>query len=166
MNNDEILKHVDHTYLKPFATWENIEKLCNEALEYHTASVCIPPCFIKRVKETFPNLNICTVIGFPNGYQTTAVKKFEAIDISLYGLSEEEYRINTGNANSFGLINEGFTKLKEADIDFRVTLVINNNKGHQLSSFGETMSFTESLRRLVKRQHQLILHSHLRLYYL
>lgn len=62
-------------------------------------------------------------------------KKFEAIDISLYGLSEEEYRINTGNANSFGLINEGFTKLKEADIDFRVTLVINNNNWHQMEDY-------------------------------
>lgn len=100
MNNDEILNHVDHTYLKPFATWENIEKLCNEALEYHTASVCIPPCFIKRVKETFPNLNICTVIGFPLGYNTTQTKVFETVEAINDGANEIDMVINITDAKS------------------------------------------------------------------
>ena len=100
MNNDEILKHVDHTYLKPFSTWENIEKLCNEALKYHTASVCIPPCFIKRVKETFPNLNICTVIGFPLGYNTTQTKVFETVEAINDGANEIDMVINITDAKS------------------------------------------------------------------
>ena len=75
MDTQEILSHVDHTLLKPTATWQQIECLCREAIEYKTASVCIPPCYIRRVKKAFGSeVAICTVIGFPLGYSTTAAK--------------------------------------------------------------------------------------------
>ena len=75
MDIKEILKHVDHTQLKAFATWEDIKKLCDEAIEYNTASVCIPPSYIKRVKKEYGDkIKICTVVGFPLGYHDTLVK--------------------------------------------------------------------------------------------
>ena len=81
MTNKEILSRIDHTLLKQFATWEEIKVICDDAIEYKTASVCIPPSYVKKIKETYgEQLNICTVIGFPLGYNTTAVKVFEAVD--------------------------------------------------------------------------------------
>lgn len=78
MDQKEILKHVDHTQLRAFATWEDIQKLCEEAIEYETASVCIPPCYIKRVHDTYgEKINICTVVGFPLGYSVTEAKAAE-----------------------------------------------------------------------------------------
>ena len=78
MDQKEILSHVDHTQLKAFATWEDIQKLCEEAIEYQTASVCIPPCYIKRVHDTYgEKINICTVVGFPLGYSVTEAKAAE-----------------------------------------------------------------------------------------
>ena len=74
MENSEIFPHIDHTLLKATATAEQITRLCEEALLYHTASVCIPAGYVKFAREKFPELNICTVIGFPLGYSTTAVK--------------------------------------------------------------------------------------------
>jgi deoxyribose-phosphate aldolase len=83
MNTSEILSHVDHTLLKAFATWEDIQKLCEEAMEYHTASVCVPPSYIKRIHDTYgEKINICTVVGFPLGYSTTKAK------VELYEESE------------------------------------------------------------------------------
>ena len=71
----EMLSKVDHTQLKAFCTWEDICRLCQEAVRHHTASVCIPPCYVGRVKEAYGGqLKICTVIGFPLGYQVTAAK--------------------------------------------------------------------------------------------
>ena len=70
MTEKEIMRHVDHTQLKAFATWEDIKKLCDEAVEYQTASVCIPPCYIQRVKEAYgEQINICTVVGFSTRLQ-------------------------------------------------------------------------------------------------
>ena len=81
MTKQEILRHIDHTQLKAFCTWEDIKKLCDEAIEYNTASVCIPPSYIERIKETYGDkINICTVIGFPLGYNTTETKVFEVKD--------------------------------------------------------------------------------------
>ncbi len=77
MEISEILGYIDHTKLSATASWTEIEQLCKEALEYRTASVCIPPCYVKRVREAFPKLNICTVIGFPLGYMTTRAKMRE-----------------------------------------------------------------------------------------
>ena len=77
MDNQEILSHIDHTQLKAYATWEDIDKLCRQAAAYHTASVCIPPCYIRRVRKAYPDLTICTVVGFPLGYSVTAAKAAE-----------------------------------------------------------------------------------------
>ena len=75
MNAQEILEKVDHTQLKAFATWEDIMKLCDEAVQYHTASVCVPPAYIKGIHDTYGDtVNICTVVGFPLGYSVTEAK--------------------------------------------------------------------------------------------
>ena len=94
MNNATILRHVDHTLLKATATWEEIEQLCNEAIEFQTASVCIPPCYIKRIRKAFPDLNICTVIGFPLGYNTTYAKTIEAQNALEDGANELDMVVN------------------------------------------------------------------------
>lgn len=96
MTNSEILKHIDHTLLRPVSTAAEIDALCEEAMRLHTASVCIPPSYVKHVREKFPELNICTVIGFPLGYNTTAVKCFEAQDAINNGANEIDMVINLG----------------------------------------------------------------------
>ena len=89
MTNEEILRHIDHTLLKPVATWDDIAKLCDEAVEYHTASVCIPPAYVKRVHDKYKDkLNICTVIGFPLGYNTIDAKAYETKKALEEGASE------------------------------------------------------------------------------
>lgn len=78
MTIQEMLKHVDHTQLKAFATWEDITRLCEEAIEYETASVCVPPAYIGRIHDTYGDkVNICTVVGFPLGYSVTEAKAAE-----------------------------------------------------------------------------------------
>ena len=78
MTEREILRHVDHTLLKAYASWEEIQRLCDEAVCYQTASVCVPPCYVKRIHDTYgEKINICTVIGFPLGYSTTKAKAAE-----------------------------------------------------------------------------------------
>ena len=96
MNNSDIFPHIDHTLLKATATADQITQLCEEALLYHTASVCIPASFVKFAREKFPELNICTVIGFPLGYSTTAVKCFEARDAIQNGANEIDMVVNLG----------------------------------------------------------------------
>ncbi|MCB7067259.1 Deoxyribose-phosphate aldolase [uncultured Clostridium sp.] len=97
MEKKDILGRVDHTLLKQTATWEQIETLCREGMEHATASVCIPPCYVKRAKEyTGENLAICTVIGFPNGNMTTAAKVFETEDAVRNGADEIDMVINIG----------------------------------------------------------------------
>jgi len=97
MNAMEILTHVDHTLLKPESTWDQVKALCDEAMEYHCASVCIPPAFVKRAVDYVQgNLKVCTVIGFPNGYHTTAAKIFETKDAVENGASEIDMVINIG----------------------------------------------------------------------
>ena len=88
MNNNEIFPHIDHTLLRATSTASEIDSICNEALTYNTASVCIPPSYVAYVHEKYPTLNICTVIGFPLGYSTTAVKCFEAQDAIENGANE------------------------------------------------------------------------------
>ncbi|QBE97184.1 Deoxyribose-phosphate aldolase [Blautia producta] len=93
--NREILRHIDHTLLKATAEWEEIRKLCEEAVTYGTASVCIPPCYVERVHKSFGNsLDICTVIGFPLGYSTRETKVFEAKDAVSKGAREVDMVIN------------------------------------------------------------------------
>ncbi len=88
MTNAEILSHIDHTVLKPDAKWEDIAQICEEALQYHTASVCIPPYYVARAKREYPELNVCTVVGFPLGYQESAAKAQEA-GLALAGGARE-----------------------------------------------------------------------------
>jgi deoxyribose-phosphate aldolase len=91
----EILKTVDHTLLKQDATWDNIKILCDDAIKYNTASVCISPYFVKAVKDYYnDSIKICTVIGFPNGYSTTEVKLFETKNAIQNGASEIDMVIN------------------------------------------------------------------------
>ena len=98
MTTQEMLSHVDHTLLQATATWPQIEALCREAIEYRTASVCIPPCYIRRVRETFASaVTICTVIGFPLGYSVTAAKVTEAREALRDGADEVDMVINISN---------------------------------------------------------------------
>lgn len=97
MNITKILAHCDHTLLSQTSRWEDIKKICDEGIEYSTASVCIPPCFVKEAKKYVgEKLAICTVIGFPNGYMTTAVKAFETQDAVNNGADEIDMVINIG----------------------------------------------------------------------
>ncbi len=97
MTKQEILACVDHTHLKPEATWAQIEKLCNEAVQYKTASVCIQPCFVeKAVHYLKGKVKVCTVIGFPLGANTTQMKVFEAKQALLNGCDEFDMVINIG----------------------------------------------------------------------
>ena len=97
MEISKILSYCDHTLLKQDAVWSDIKQICDDGIEYGTASVCIPPAFVKQAKEYVKDkLKICTVIGFPNGYNTTAVKCFETIDAIDHGADEIDMVINIG----------------------------------------------------------------------
>ena len=97
MNIKEILSKVDHTLLSQNATWDEIKAICDDGLKYETASVCIPASFVKKTKEYVgEKLSICTVIGFPNGYSTTATKVFETADAIKNGADEIDMVINVG----------------------------------------------------------------------
>lgn len=97
MDIKEILNKCDHTLLNQTATWEEIKAICDDGMEFNTASVCIPPSYVKRVKDYVGDrLQICTVIGFPNGYNTTAVKEYETIDAIKNGADEIDMVINIG----------------------------------------------------------------------
>ena len=117
MNKQEILSKVDHTLLKQTATWEQIKVICDEGAENQTASVCIPPCFVKQAAEYVNGkVAICTVIGFPNGYNTTRVKVFETEDALRNGADEIDMVINIGWAKEkkFDLIKEEIKAIKAA----------------------------------------------------
>ena len=104
MDVKEILKHVDHTLLKQTATWEDIKQICDDGIKYGCASVCIPQTYVNHAAHYvaeqqhygFGQLPICTVIGFPNGYNTTAAKIFETKDAVENGASEIDMVINNG----------------------------------------------------------------------
>ena len=97
MNKNDILKTVDHTLLTQTATWEEIRQILDDAMYYHTASACIPAAYVRQAAEYVNGrLPICTVIGFPNGYHTTAVKVFEASDAVANGASEIDMVIHIG----------------------------------------------------------------------
>ena len=96
-NTKNILGMVDHTLLKQTATWEEIRTLCDDAIRFRTASVCIPPCYVKQAKEYVKDaMRICTVIGFPNGNVTTETKVFETGDAVKNGADEIDMVINIG----------------------------------------------------------------------
>ncbi len=116
MTREELLSRVDHTQLKAFATWEDIRRLCEEAIKYHTASVCVPPSYVRRIHETYgEELTICTVVGFPLGYSTTEVKAAEARQALLEGCSEIDMVINLGDVKSglFDKVEEEIRALKK-----------------------------------------------------
>lgn len=117
MNNiKDIVKHVDHTLLAQGATWEQIRQICDDAIHYGTASVCIPPSYVKQVKEYMQNrMAVCTVIGFPNGYMTTAAKAFETRDALENGADEIDMVINNGwvKDERFREIQEEIHELKK-----------------------------------------------------
>lgn len=97
MTTEEILSKVDHTLLAQTATWEEIREILDDAMKYHTASACIPPSYVKQAAEYVNGrLPICTVIGFPNGYSTTATKVFETKDAVANGASEIDMVLNIG----------------------------------------------------------------------
>ena len=101
MEAKEMLTYVDHTQLKAFATWEDIKKLCEESIECHTASVCIPPCYIKRVHDAYGDkINICTVVGFPLGYSVTAAKVAEVRQALADGANEIDMVINISDVKN------------------------------------------------------------------
>lgn len=101
MDIQNILAHCDHTLLSQTATWAQIRTVCDDGMHYRTASVCIPPCYVKRAKEYVGDrLKICTVIGFPNGYATTAAKVFETEDAVRNGADEIDMVINIGALKS------------------------------------------------------------------
>lgn len=115
MDLNIIASKVDHTLLRQEATWDEIRRLCDEALQYHTASVCIPPSYVKRAAEYLDGrLPVCTVIGFPNGYETTAVKRFETQDAITNGAEEIDMVINIGwvREKAFSLVEEEIRSIK------------------------------------------------------
>ena len=116
MTKEEIYPYIDHTLLNPVATYDEIKTLCEEALEAKTASVCIPPCFVKRVRADYPGLNICTVIGFPLGYSSTGVKVYETETAIKDGADEIDMVINQGDVKmgQFVKVKEEIEAVKKA----------------------------------------------------
>ena len=127
MNTTEILKMVDHTLLAQGATWEEIKQICDDAMKYQTASVCIPPSYVAQVKEYVQEeMAVCTVIGFPNGYMTTAAKEFETKDALQNGADEIDMVINIGwlKDKKYDLLEKEIRTLKEACGDKLLKVII------------------------------------------
>lgn len=108
MDKMEMLSKVDHTLLKAYASWDDIKEICDEAMKYHTASVCVPPTYIKRIRAEYKNLTICTVIGFPLGYSVTAAKIAETEAALEDGADEIDMVINIAD-----LKNGDFDKVRD-----------------------------------------------------
>lgn len=117
MTREEMLGKVDHTQLKAFATWEDIQRLCDEAIEFHTASVCVPPAYIKRIHDTYGDkINICTVVGFPLGYSVTAAKVAEVEQALADGCNEIDMVVNISDVKNglYDKVEEEIRTLKTA----------------------------------------------------
>ena len=117
MELNEILSHVDHTLLKQESTWEQIKAICDDGVKFNTASVCIPRSYVKECADYCGDkLSICTVIGFPNGYNTTACKVFETADAVKNGADEIDMVINIGwlKCKRYDLILNEIKAIKEA----------------------------------------------------
>ena len=127
MDKKEILKHIDHTLLKAVATWEDIKVLCDEAIEYGTASVCVPACYISRIHETYGDkINICTVVGFPLGYSVTEAKVLETRKAIEDGANEIDMVINISDVKNgdFEKVTKEIAALKEACGDQILKVII------------------------------------------
>ena len=134
MTKEELLSYIDHTLLKPVSTWEQIQKICEEGAEHHTASVCIPPAFVKRAADAYGDrVKICTVIGFPLGYNTTDVKVYETKKAIEEGADEVDMVVNLGDVKegAFDKVTEEIKALREA------------SKGKVLKVIIETCFLTE-----------------------
>ena len=134
MDIKKILSYVDHTLLSQSATWEEIKAICDDGITYGCKSVCIPPSYVKSASEYVNGkIRICTVIGFPNGYNTTKAKCFEAYDAVENGADEIDMEINIG-------------KLKDKrydDVLYEISEVKNACKGKLLKVIIETCLLTE-----------------------
>lgn len=127
MDVKEMVKHVDHTLLLQPCTWEEIRQICDDAVAYGTASVCIPPSYVKQAADYLQGkVAVCTVIGFPNGYMTTAVKEFETKDAIANGAAEIDMVINIGwlKDKKYGLLEEEIRTLKAACGDKILKVII------------------------------------------
>ena len=127
MTKEQLFSYVDHTQLKAFATWEDIKKLCDEAVEYKTASVCVPPCYIKRIADTYGDkINICTVVGFPLGYSTTEAKVQEVKTAIEDGVSEIDMVVNISDVKNgdYEKVEEEIKALREACGDKILKVII------------------------------------------
>lgn len=127
MDTKKILSMVDHTLLLQTSTWEEIRALCDDAIHYGTASVCIPPCFVQQAKEYVGNqMKICTVIGFTNGNHTTATKVFETIDAVNNGADEIDMVINVGmlKAKNYDYVLNEIREIKDACGDKILKVII------------------------------------------
>ena len=127
MKKELIYQHIDHTLLKAVSSWEDIHKLCEEAVAHGMASVCIPPSYIKRVHEVYGDkLNICTVIGFPLGYNTTEVKRSEVEQAIAEGAKEVDMVVNLGDVKNgdFDRVTEEIATLKRAAGDKILKVII------------------------------------------
>lgn len=127
MTAEKIAAHIDHTLLKAFCSWEQIKDLCDEAVKYKTASVCVPSCFIKQIRETYgPNFNICTVVGFPLGYCNTEGKLAETKQALADGADEIDMVINITDVKNgdYGKVEGEIALLKEACGDKVLKVII------------------------------------------
>lgn len=116
MERERIYQAVDHTLLSQTATWEEVRQICDDAVTYRAASVCIPPCYVKRAAEYLQGkMPVCTVIGFPNGYNTTAVKLYEAREALENGADEIDMVVNLGavREGDYGAVENEIRALKE-----------------------------------------------------
>lgn len=140
MNQQELMKHIDHTLLKADCTWDGIVRLCDESIEFQTASVCIPPTYVKRVHDTYGDeINICTVIGFPLGYCVTEAKVTEAEQAVHDGANEIDMVINITDVKN-GL----FDKVKD-----EISLVKGACDGHILKVIIETCYLTDDEKKMM-----------------
>lgn len=116
MTRQEMLGHVDHTQLKAFAAWEDIVRLCDEAIEFKTASVCVPPAYVRRIHETYGDkVNICTVVGFPLGYSVTGAKIAEVRQALADGCNEIDMVVNISDVKNglFDKVEEEIREIKK-----------------------------------------------------
>lgn len=126
MESKELYTYVDHTALKAYTTWEDIEKLCKEAIAYQMASVCIPACYIKRVHDEFKDLTICTVVGFPLGYSSTEGKIAETMQALKDGASEIDMVLNLCDVKNkdYDKVEQEIAALKKVTGDHILKVII------------------------------------------
>lgn len=127
MTIEEMLGKVDHTQLKAFATWEDIRRLCDEAIACHTASVCVPPSYVKRIHDTYgERINICTVVGFPLGYSATEAKLAEVRQALSEGCNEIDMVVNIGDVKNgdFDKVETEIRTLKKACGEHTLKVII------------------------------------------